>query len=202
LPEDVTPQVIQYGGLRIEIQKDRISALPGSPDLTKAIKSSSAVGTVRTFLVVVAALWAGIEVIGLFESKELDPLFALGFALLFGLPSFAWGYFQGDNYLCCSADALEVIHVARGRETIQRYSKAEVKRVRFGEVSLSKNGSINGLLLNANGKKVKLLEGLDSPEAEKILRGIDRLGFDVEHDVGMPMMVEMALERRRFSLLK
>jgi phosphoribosylformylglycinamidine (FGAM) synthase PurS component len=58
-------------------------------------------------------------------------------------------------------------------------------------------------MFNVDGKKKKILYGLEAPEAEPILRALSHLGIDTVHDPGMPMIIEMALERRksRFGLL-
>jgi len=41
-----------------------------------------------------------------------------------------------------------------------------------------------------------MLDGLEIIEAQRLLSELKRLGYDTVYDVGMPMAVEMALERR------
>jgi hypothetical protein len=53
------------------------------------------------------------------------------------------------------------------------------------------------LICEAAGKRIKMLYGLKSVEANKILNELQRLGFDVSRDPGMPMMVEMEEAHRR-----
>jgi hypothetical protein len=98
----------------------------------------------------------------------------------------------------CGRDNLEVIDVFCGRTTGTRsYAQTDVKRIRFGAVSFSKYGSVGGLIFEVSGERVKVLYGLKCIEAQKILSELQRLGFDVLVDVGMPMMVEMEQSRRR-----
>ena len=58
-----------------------------------------------------------------------------------------------------------------------------------------------GLEFMVNGKKKKTLFGLEAPEANSILQGLSKLGIDTVHDPAMPMIVEMALERRERKFL-
>lgn len=59
-----------------------------------------------------------------------------------------------------------------------------------------------GFVFQVVGKKKKILFGLEAPEADRILQGLTRLGVDTIHDPAMPMIVDMALSRRkrRFGL--
>jgi hypothetical protein len=76
------------------------------------------------------------------------------------------------------------------------YPRESVQRIRFGAVSYSRYGAICGLVFNVQGRDVKVLKGLESPEALRILTELRRLGFDTVQDVGTPMMAEIVIERR------
>jgi hypothetical protein len=105
--------------------------------------------------------------------------------------------FSGHNDLHCTSERMDVIRMVRGQMKNKRtFLKESVMKIRFALVRYSQYSPTCGLVFYVAGKKIKTLEGLESPEAQTILRELDRLGFDVVHDVGMPMMVEMALEKR------
>jgi len=123
-------------------------------------------------------------------------LILLLLAVVFGL-SYLMPMFIGKKALHCTRNSIEVVNLVRGVERSRRsYPKAEVGQIRYSAVSYSKYGAVNGIVFEAAQKKVKSLSGLECPEAQIILKEFDRLGFKVFHDVGMPMLVEMALERR------
>jgi hypothetical protein len=56
---------------------------------------------------------------------------------------------------------------------------------------------VTALLFEIDGQKKHILTGLESPEAAKILDGLASLGVNVLRDPGMPMLVDMALSRRK-----
>jgi hypothetical protein len=99
--------------------------------------------------------------------------------------------------LHCTSERLEVIEIQRGKvRRTKMFTRSEVGRISFGTISYNRYSVSMGLIFTAAGVKQKILADLECPEAYTILKHLDRLGYDVEHDVGMPMMVEMALERR------
>jgi hypothetical protein len=93
-------------------------------------------------------------------------------------------------------------YVLTGKWQSESFPIGSVKDVSFATLRMSRYGGTNGLAFFVNGKKKKVLYGLESPEATEILQGLTKLGVNTIHDPGMPMMVEMALERRksRFGL--
>lgn len=141
-----------------------------------------------------------------FSTYLVGCVVALCFALYWGLPFSLFlltmvgiGYLLSRAHnLRCTRETLEVIDIIhyQGSET-RSFSRTEVKGICFGAVSYSKYGAICGLVFEAAGKKIKMLYGLKSPEAQKILGELERLGFDVIWDPGMPMMVEMETSRRQ-----
>ena len=54
-----------------------------------------------------------------------------------------------------------------------------------------------GLRFKVDGITKKTLAGLESPEAAQILDALSSLGVNVVRDPAMPMMVDMALSRRK-----
>jgi hypothetical protein len=185
------------GGFSIEIHPDEVKVT--SDD---SIQGGGRRSTLRMIVLYVIFLLLGVYFFApLFRGTVRDRLTALTvYVLIFG-PALIWGWITGRNDLRCTRENLEVLNFARGKIRQTRvFPRTTVHRIRFGTVALSKYGSGNGLLFQAEGKTVKALTGLESPEAQTILREFERLGFNVEHDVGMPMMVEMALARRKSKL--
>jgi hypothetical protein len=112
-----------------------------------------------------------------------------------------FAFFSSNNNLHCTRDKLDVIRVSCGRKNkIISYPEFEVKQIQFGVVTYSRYGGIGGLIFTSSGKRIKLLRGLKCVEAQKILDELQRLGYEIVRDAGMPMMVEMELSRRK-SLL-
>lgn len=131
-------------------------------------------------------------------------------ALFFGI-SFVWQGFRrifpaGESFVC-DLDTLTIGHipdfVLNGRWAFQSFPITSVQRLTWTALSTGRYGSTTGFTFQIDGKKKKTLWGLEAPEADQILRGLTKLGVDVVHDPGMPMIVEMALSRRksRFGLL-
>ena len=181
------------GGLRIEVHPDELTVTRDRTTLQP--KKKTAFGTVwKVILFILIAFY----VLFSFLPAALKGGYAfLGiFGAMIAIPTL-WGYWQGSKDLHCTRDTLEVIQVARGKVRNKwLFPKSSVKAIGFAPVSYSKYGSTCGLVFKVQGKKVKTLVGLECPEAQIILQQLDRLGFDVVNDVAMPMMVEMALERR------
>jgi len=111
--------------------------------------------------------------------------------------SLAKGVLGESDTLHATRDSLQLTLMRWGkvRPTVS-LPRAAVELIRFGSVKLSKYGNGNGLIFKAKGKTYKCLAGLESPEVHRILASLKDLGYVVEEDPGMAMMVEMALERR------
>lgn len=194
--EDVAipePKVIASGGFRIEIR-------PGELTVThdrrawKPVNRSALIRVLRIILFAVLACSVLIQVVSGINGGDLGGLAVVAVIFLIAL-TFAMR--RGDNNIHCTRDCLEVMTVLKGKLKRKRsFPTQAVKKIRFGAVSISQYSATCGLIFEAEGKKTKTLAGLESPEAQIILKELDSLGFDIEHDVGMPMMVEMALERR------
>jgi hypothetical protein len=122
-------------------------------------------------------------------------LLAVAFLLVVAIVQFV---FAKIHDVRCTRDSLEVIDISHGGTVRTRsFLKSEIKRVRFGTVSYSRYSAVTGLLFTAQSNDIKALYGLKCIEAQAILEEIQGLGYDVEHDVAMPMTVEMELSRRK-----
>jgi hypothetical protein len=106
--------------------------------------------------------------------------------------------FPTGESLVCNVETLTIgripENVLTGRWKYQSFPAKSVKQLTFGIVRKSGTAS---LIFNVGGKKEEILLGLEAPEASEILQGLSKLGVDTVHDPGMPMMVEMALSRRK-----
>jgi hypothetical protein len=99
---------------------------------------------------------------------------------------FSWMIFQLSRLLFgrrevlrCTNDDLDIINLDFGYAWRRRsFLRQDIKRIEFVAVGFSKYGSGTGLRFNAAGKEIKLLRGLRSVEAQKILAKLSELGFD------------------------
>jgi hypothetical protein len=184
---------VSAGGFRIEIYPDELTVTADRSAVQPRKKSAMGI-----FFMALVGIFVAFYFLFVFLPAILNGGFTyLAIVALLIAPSLLWAYLRGSKNLHCTHDNLEVIQVSNGRVRNKwLFPKDAVKGICFAPVSYSKYGSICGLVFTAQGKKVKILYRLECPEAQTILKQLDRLGFDVVHDVGMPMMVEMALERR------
>jgi hypothetical protein len=192
-PETAQDKVIADGGFRIEVHPDKLTVVPDS-HANQPGKASA----LRTVLVMLGCMVAGLYVLLILVPQILNR----GFGILVLVASIGlsalWRYWRGRESLNCTSESVTLVRIARGKVRGTRiFPRESVKCVRFGAVAFSRYGSINGLVFDAAGKKIKTLPHVESPEAQTILREFDRFGYDVIHDIGMPMLVEMALERRK-----
>lgn len=175
-----SPETQVSGGFRLEVSSDEFSVAEATSTRTR-LWTSLLYAVVFGYILVSAAFSA-------------SSIITIGVLFLAGALQYL---FVGVHNLRCTRDYLQVIDVIRGRTTRTRsFLRTEVKDIRFGAVSFSRYGSIGGLIFEVAGKKIKALYGLRCIEAQKILDELQRLGFDVCRDVGMPMMIEMERSRR------
>ena len=129
-------------------------------------------------------------------------------AMLFYGVALLWGAFRmmfpSGESLVCNADTLTIGRIPNytltGRWIFESFPTKSVKQLTFTSVRVSRYGSTLGLVFHADGKKKKILSGLEAPEADQILQGLSRLGVDMVHDPAMPMMIEMVVSRRKSRL--
>jgi len=76
------------------------------------------------------------------------------------------------------------------------YALRDIEKFRFAIYASAKNSSIYGFRFNANGSRYKTLPGLEAPEAQNILKALQRFGVDVVLDEKLQKKVDKALERR------
>jgi hypothetical protein len=69
----------------------------------------------------------------------------------------------------------------------------------FASVGFSRYGAVFGVKFITQGKTIKLLRGLEAPEARKILIELEKLGVQAVKDPAIGMMVEMTESRRASS---
>jgi hypothetical protein len=179
------PEVLIGGGFRIEIAGDELNVT--------ADKSRTAT-QFGPYLVAAFALCAFVLKVTVSHDFFSVALVGTFFVVVFGMQYFL----ARDRNLRSTRDTLQVVEMQRGNVSkTTSYGRSDVGQITFGGVSYSKYGATCGLIFRSGGNRVKMLYGLKCVEAQKILGELDRLGYDVEHDVGMPMMVEIELERRK-----
>jgi hypothetical protein len=190
---DSSTETIRDGGFRIEIQPDEL-AITADKSAWKIRKrtASSHVLSVLFLLAIVAVV-----IVDLLPDLLSDGPVVLAVIALIFTPAILIAYLSGCKNLRCNRQSLQVVRVARGRlASTTEYPRESIQKIRFAAVSYSEYRAIFGLVFEVNGKKVKVLSGLESPEALRILSELRRLRFDTIQDVGMPMAAEMVIERR------
>lgn len=90
----------------------------------------------------------------------------------------------------------------RGRWMIRAFSRAEILQMEYGILrrGTAKSPSVYGIRFLAGGKVQKILSWIEAPEASHLLRGLERLGFNVRHDPDMLARIQMTLGDRRSRL--
>jgi hypothetical protein len=99
---------------------------------------------------------------------------------------FSWMIFQLSRLLFgrrevlrCTNEDLSIINLDFGYAwRRRRFVRQDIKGIEFVAVGFSPYGSVAGLRFSAAGKEIKLLRGLRSAEAQKILAKLNELGFD------------------------
>lgn len=180
-------ETVAAGGFRIEIGPDELTVTADRKTKEHSV-----------LYMLVAVLSAPIYIFTLiFGSHGYWPYLLIAVFLIVS-PAALRNWRRGQNTLHCTRESLEVINLFRRRiRATTPYRKEEVKRIEFGVVSGSFSDHPScGLIFTVAGKKVKMLDGLEIIEAQRLLSELKRLGYDTVYDVGMPMAVEMALERR------
>ena len=177
-----TTGVQTSGGFRIESRPDQLIVWKNSPSIQNSVTKYLAYVILGCTLLV--ALASGVRY-----------FLAMAFFVAMAIIHFV---FDKIHNVRCTRDTFEVIDISHGRTVRTRsFPRPEVKRVRYGAVSYSKYGASTGLVFTVQDKEIKALYGLKCVEAQKVLSEIERLGYDVEHDVAMPMTVETELDRRK-----
>jgi hypothetical protein len=167
------------GGFRIEISPDELTV-------------TEAKAKHRYLSYLVSAVFIGYLII-LVLARGPSSFWVLLLVAAGGL----WGWFTGVHNVRCTREMVEVTDILPGRVKRTTYARAEVKEVKFGAVSIARYGSVNGLIFEVAGKPIKTLYGLRSIEAQRILDELQRLGFNVYSDPGMPMMVDIEKSLRK-----
>ena len=90
----------------------------------------------------------------------------------------------------------------RGQWTTHAFSLAEISQMQYGVLrrGTARDPSVYGIRFLANGKVQKIIRRIEAPEASHLLRGLERLGFDVRHDPNMLARIQETLGDRRSRL--
>ena len=100
--------------------------------------------------------------------------------------------------LRCTSELVQVMRRSRGRVThIRSFPVADVKRIQDIAETLPWLDAPGCLGFFAAGKRVTCLPGLKCIEAEWVLDKMQRMGFHVQYDPGLPEMIEKEQSRRR-----
>jgi hypothetical protein len=95
-------------------------------------------------------------------------------------------------------DVIEIIETHRGRlHRTQSYLKADVTTLHYEEEMSIFPGTKGRLCFTVGDQQIKCLYPLKCLEANRILSELQRMGFDVLRDAGLPMMIEMEQARRK-----
>jgi hypothetical protein len=109
--------------------------------------------------------------------------------------------FPSGQLLTCDRSTITVGRIPRnslrGQWRYESFPASAVKELQFATVAFGGRTPTLGLRFKVGGTTKKTLAGLDSPEAAKILDALASLGVNIVRDPAMPMMVDMALSRRR-----
>jgi hypothetical protein len=129
------------------------------------------------------------------------------FILLAFIPLMAWfstrwalAAWPSDDALHCDRTELTVLRAkwfdSQNKLVSQAYPLESISQMRFGSIASAKGSTIYGLRFRANGKKQKLLAGLEAPEADTILKVLKTLGVDVPDDPDLKRRIKERLEWR------
>jgi hypothetical protein len=184
---------------KIEITKDRVSVSHADggwpPDAGTAIVFG--VLSVVTVCAVAACLTT-------YEVQLSPSNWPLAAIILFA-GTLLWtafrNLFPAGESMTCDRSALTIGRIPgtslRGRMSYEIIPISTIKEVQFDSVAIGGRTPVMGLRFKVAGETKKTLAGLESPEAARILDALASLGVNVARDPAMPMMVDMALSRRK-----
>ena len=109
--------------------------------------------------------------------------------------------FPSGQSITCDRSTLTIGRIPhsslRGQWRYESFPVSTVKELQFASVAFGGQRPVLGLRFKVDGITKKTLAGLESPEAAQILDALSSLGVNVVRDPAMPMMVDMALSRRK-----
>jgi len=184
---------------KIEITKDRVSVSHADggwpPDAGTAIVfgvlSAVTVGAVATWLTT--------------HDVEFSPSeWPLAGIILFA-GTLLWtafrNLFPSGQSIACDGNTLTIGRISdvsvRSQWKYESFPISAIKDLQFASVAFGGQRPVMGLRFKVDGETKKTLPGLESPEAAKILDALGSLGVNIARDPAMPMMVDMALSRRK-----
>jgi hypothetical protein len=187
-------EAIFEGGFRIDIEPDQLTVVR---DAGAAAPSTGtiAVRLLAVVCVVAVALKILFDAVPAFGNS---PPSVLAFVVILIGIGVLWAWHSKADNIHCSRKRLEIVRAVRGRIAARRaFPRSHIRQIGFTAISWSTSGPRFAIVFKVNGREVEVLRGIESPEAQTVLRELDRLGYDVDFDVGMPTLVQMAIERRR-----
>jgi hypothetical protein len=108
------------------------------------------------------------------------------------------GLLGGRQVLRCTRTRIEIVDIDFGRVWRRRFfSRSKIDEIVFGAPGF-RLGSRRGMSFVAAGDRVRVLPGLKAPEAQRVLKEMKRLGFDVVSDPHLLRMVELEQTRRKY----
>jgi hypothetical protein len=128
--------------------------------------------------------------------------FIFPFAILMGW-FFVWwiaSAWPADDALQCSGGEWTISRTrwfdTQDKLVARTYPLNQITQLRYAVLAAAKGSTIYGLRFKANGKRQKLLAGLEAPEAGLILSGLKALGADVLDDPNLQKRIKAANEMR------
>jgi hypothetical protein len=112
--------------------------------------------------------------------------------------SLVYTIFRSKTSLRCTLDAVEVICMFRGRvRRTYSYARSNIKHFQYDAGSSAFLGTTGSLTFSVNGRQMRCLPRLKCMEGQRILNELKKMQYDVVHDPGMSMMLEMEQTRRK-----
>ena len=128
--------------------------------------------------------------------------FVFCFLVIFGWFSIRWtlAAWPADDALRCDAQTFTALRErwfdTTDTMTPVSFPLASITDLRYAVIARAKNSAIYGLRFRLDGKKQKLLAGLEAPEAGKILEALKALGADVPDDPKLQKRIKEAMSLR------
>ncbi len=137
----------------------------------------------------------------------IDAVIPLGFGFVVWLLFAALGvrsFFTSGQMLHCDRSQLTVAKIPwvnfNGKWRPRTVPIAAVSQLELAIWPSKTRETYYLILFRADGKRQKVLAGIEAPEGYRILKGLKTLGADVRHDPDMQTLVREAIRDRRAEL--
>jgi hypothetical protein len=149
-------------------------------------------------------MWHDMSNANVESGSFLVPLgLLIGFCGLVMWMGFRWSAarWPSDETLRCDHIALTISRIPyldfhNSNWKTKSFALRDIEQFRFDIYASAKRSSIYGFRFRVNGRRHKTLPGLEAPEAQDILKALQRLGIDVVLDDWLQIRVAEALRRR------